>query len=241
MRSTTVAVAVVGLLALVCPVASSGQTADEIITKNLQAKGGAEKWRTISSVKMTGKLSAQGRDVPMVVYTKRPNLMRQDITTPVGTAVQAFDGVTPWMIPPGADMAREVTGPQAEAARSGADFDGPLLDYAIKGHKVELVGKEKVGAGEAYHLKLTKKDGSVEHYFMDADSGLEIRRTAETNAGGMKQALESELSNYKAVDGMMVPHTIKQSVNGAPVMEMTLEKIEFNTPMDNALFRMPKK
>jgi outer membrane lipoprotein-sorting protein len=240
MRSTTLAVALAGLLAVVCPVAQA-QTADEIIAKNLQAKGGAEKWRAISSVKMTGKLTAQGRDVPMTVYSKRPNLMRQDITTSVGTAVQAFDGVTPWMIPPGAEMAREVTGPQAEAARAGSDFDGPLLDYAIKGHKVELVGKEKVGTADAYHLKLTKKDGSVEHYFMDAESGLEIRRSAETTTAGMKQALESELSNYKSVDGMMVPHTIKQSVNGAPVMEMTLEKVEFNTPMDNALFRMPKK
>jgi outer membrane lipoprotein-sorting protein len=241
MRSSIFAAAAVGFLVLVCPVSSQAQTADEIIAKNLQAKGGAEKWRAISSVKMTGKLSSQGRDVAMTVYTKRPNLMRQDVTTPVGTAVQAFDGVTPWMIPPGADAAREVTGPQAEAARSGADFDGPLLDYAIKGHKVELVGKEKVGTAETYHLKLTKKDGNVEHYFMDAESGLEVRRTAETDAGGKKQSLESELSNYKSVDGLMVPHTIKQSVNGAPLMEMTLDKVEFNTPMDNALFRMPKK
>jgi outer membrane lipoprotein-sorting protein len=238
MRSMTIPAVVFAALALAT--SSVAQTADEIVAKNLKAKGGAEKWKSISSVKMTGKLSAQGRELPMTVYTKRPNLMRQDITTPAGTAVQAFDGVTPWVIPPGADAAREITGPPGDAARAGAEFDGPLMDYAAKGHKVELVGTEKVGTAEVYHLKLTRKDGNVEHYYMDANSGLEVKRTAEMDAGGMKQTLESEMLDYKAVDGMMIPHTLKQSVNGSPVMQMTIDKIELNAPIDDALFRMPK-
>jgi outer membrane lipoprotein-sorting protein len=239
MRSTLYSIALIGALAV--PPPSFAQTAEEIVAKNLAAKGGAEKWRSVSSVKMTGKLTAQGRDVAMTVYTKRPNLMRQDIVTPKGTVVQGFDGTTPWMLAPGADIPREITGPQAEAARSGADFDGPLIDYASKGHKVELLGTEKVGEKDAYHLKLTRKDGGVERYYIDAQTGLEIKRIAEMGSGGGKQALESELSNYKAVDGMMIPHTIKQSVNGMPVMEMTLEKVELNAPMSDDLFRMSKK
>jgi outer membrane lipoprotein-sorting protein len=239
MRSLLVPAVVVSLLALAAPAAA--QTADEIIAKHLQAKGGVEKWKSISSVKMTGKLTAQGKDLPTTVYTKRPNLLRQDITTPGGPVVQAFDGTTPWMIAPGSEAAREITGPQADAARSGADFDGPLMDYAAKGHKAELVGKEKVGTADVYHIRLTKKDGGVEDFFMDVNTGLEVKRAMEMNAGGVKQRLESELSNYKTVDGMMIPHTLTQSVNGAPVMQMTIEKIEFNPPMDDALFRMPKK
>jgi outer membrane lipoprotein-sorting protein len=239
MRSLSLPAFCVAALSLVTPV--FGQTADEIVAKNLQAKGGAEKWKSIASVKMTGKLSAQGRDLPMTVYTKRPNLMRQDITTPAGNAVQAFDGVTPWVIPPGAETPREITGPQADAARTGAEFDGPLVDYAAKGHTVELVGKEKVGETETYHLKLTRKNGNVEHYYMDAGSGLEVKRMTEVEEGGTKRTLESELSDYKTVDGMMIPHTLKQSVNGSPVMQMTIDKIELNAPIDDALFRMPKK
>lgn len=224
--------------ALASPVAA--QTADDIVARHLKAKGGADKWKGISSVRITGKMSAQGRELPMTVSTKRPNMMRQDITTPAGTVVQAFDGVTPWLIPPGADVAQEVGGPQAAAMRGASDFDGPLIDYAAKGHTIELVGKEKVGTAETYHLKLTKKDGTLEHYYMHADSGLEVRRTAERDMGGMKQTLETELSDYKSVDGMMVPHVMKQSVNGSPVMQMTFEKVEFNAPLDDALFRMPK-
>jgi outer membrane lipoprotein-sorting protein len=226
--------------ALLLPIPTSAQTVDEIVARNLQAKGGAEKWKSIVAVKMTGTLTAQGREVPVTVYTKRPNLLRQDITTPAGTAVNAFDGVTPWTIAPGADLPRPITGPQADAARSNTDFDGPLLDYAAKGHKVELVGTEKLGPSEVYHLKLTRKDGGVEHYYIDTATNLEIRRTIEMEAPTGKQTLESEMLDYKSVDGMMIPHTMRQSVAGMPVMEMRIQKIEFNPPIDDALFRMPK-
>lgn len=239
MRSKLLAVVFMAALMLAGP--SYAQTVDEIVARHIQAKGGAEKLKSVSSVRMTGKLTSQGRDVPMTVMTKRPNLLRQEITTPGGLAVNAFDGETAWALAPGAAIPREITGPQADAARSNTEFDGPLLDYKAKGHTLELVGKEKVGSGEAYHLKLTRKSGDVEHYYLDADTGLELKRTVEVEAGGKKQTLESELSNYKAVEGLMVPHTITQSVGGTTVMQMTMEKVEFNAPIDDALFRMPKK
>ena len=240
MRSKSIAV-LMAAASLAIPTFAYAQTVDEIVAKNLQAKGGAEKLKSISSVKMTGKLTSQGRDVPMVVLTKRPNLLRQEITTPGGLAVNAFDGQTAWTLAPGADVPREITGPQADAARSNTEFDGPLMDYAAKGHTVELVGKEMLGSADVYHLKLTRKGSAdAEHYFLDATTGLELKRTVQVEGGGMKQTLESELSDYKSVEGLMVPHTIKQSVGGMPVMQMTMEKVEFNLPIDDALFRMPK-
>lgn len=235
---TLAALLVAGLSA---PVPTFAQTADEIVANNLKAKGGVEKLKSISSVKMTGKMSAQGREVSMTVYSKRPNLLRQDIKLPLGSVVQAFDGTTAWVIPPGEDAAREVTGPQAEGARKNADFDSPLLDYAAKGHKVELVGKDKVGGMEVYHLRLLKKDGAVEHYYINTSTYLEVKRSAEVDAGGGTQLLESELADYKTVDGMMVPHTIKQSMGGMPVSQMTIESIVFNGPMDDGLFKMLTK
>jgi outer membrane lipoprotein-sorting protein len=238
MRSKIFAALLVGLL----PSASiSAQTADEIVANNLRAKGGVEKLKSITSVKMTGTMSAQGREVPMTVYSKRPNLLRQEIKLPVGSVVQAFDGTTPWVIPPGEDTPRELTGPQAEGARKNSEFDSPLLDYAAKGHKIELVGREKVGDAEVYHLRLTKKDGGVEHYYIDTTTNLEVKRTAEVDAGGRTQLLESELSNYKPIEGMMIPHTIKQSMGGVPVSQMTIDSIVFNGPMEDALFKLPPK
>lgn len=235
----TLAAALFAVPTLAIP--SHGQTVDEIVAKNLKAKGGAEKWKSVSSVRMSGTFSAQGMTMPMTVYAKRPNMSRQEITLKERKLVQAFDGTTPWIINPGSDVAQEITGPPGDLARNSADFDGPLMDYSAKGHTLELVGKEKLGAAEVYHLKLTKKGGSVEHYYLDADSGMEMKRTAEMDAGGMKQSIETALSNYKSIDGIMIPHSIKQSLNGTEMAQMTIDKVEFNAPLDDALFRMPKK
>jgi outer membrane lipoprotein-sorting protein len=229
------------MVALALATVSGAQTVDEIVAKNLKAKGGAEKWKSISSVKMTGTFSAQGMEGPMSLYAKRPNLSRQEITMNGRKLVQAFDGTTPWMILPDSEAAREMPEGQGESVRTNADFDGPLMDYAAKGHKIELVGKEKVGGTEVYHLKLTKKGGSVEHYYLDTESGIEVKRTVDVDTGGMKQTVETELSNFKSVEGIMIPHTMKQSVNGTPVAQMNVEKIEFNAPIEDALFRMPAK
>ena len=240
MRLHRLPAVLLAIAALTSSAPAFAQTADEIVAKNMQAKGGAEKWKSIASVKMSGTVSGQGGQAALTAYTKRPNLSRQDILTPKGKLVRAFDGVTPWVLPPGADIGREVSGPEAEAVRSNSDFDGPLVDYAAKGHKLELIGKEKAAGVDVYHLKMTRKDGRIEHYYFDADSGLEVKRSIELDTGGgLTQNLETEMSNFKSVDGIMVPHTLKQSISGKPVAQVNFDKIEINAPMDDALFKMP--
>jgi hypothetical protein len=87
------------------------------------------------------------------------------------------------------------------------------------------------------------KGGQVQQYFLDAESGLELKTSAEVDLGmgGTKQTLDTEMSNYKPEGGIMLPHTVKQFVNGKPTVEMTVTAVEFNAPVDDAMFRMPKK
>jgi outer membrane lipoprotein-sorting protein len=233
------------LLMISIAAAAYGQTVDEIIARNVEAKGGAAKWKSVNSVKMTGRISMQGTELPLTVYAKRPNYNRQEIMLKDKQLVQAFDGSSAWMINPmmGSDVPQELPGPAAELMKNSADFDGALMDYKAKGHTVELVGREKLDGTEAYHLKVTMKGGThVQHYYLDAKSGIELKTAADIDMGtGQKQALETQMSNYQQVNGIMIPHTIKQSVNGKPVVEMTIDKVEFNSAIDDSLFRMPKK
>ena len=221
------------------------QTVDEIVAKNLQAKGGAEKWGSVNSVKMTGKIAAQGQEMPLTVYAKRPNMSRQEISLPDGRMVQAFDGTTAWVINPmmGSDAPQAVPGGFADTIKNAADFDGALINYKSKGHSIEFVGKEKLGDKDVYHLRVTMKGGQVQQYFLDAESGLEMKTSAEVDMGmgGPKQTLDTEMSNYKQVAGVTLPHTIKQFMNGKPIAEVSVTGVEFNAPVDEAMFRMPKK
>ena len=226
------------------PAPAPSLTVDDIIAKNLQAKGGAAKWQAVKSVKMTGKMTAQGTEMPLTVYAMRPNFNRQEITMPAGRAVQAFDGTTAWIINPmlGIETPQPVPGPAADLAKNSADFDGALLNYKAKGSVIELVGNEKLDGKDVYHLKVTMKDGPVQHYLLDATTGIELRTTADVDVGnGQKQTLTTDMTNYKQVEGIMLPHTVTQSIGGRTMLQWTINTVEFNSVPDDSIFRMPKK
>ena len=50
------------------------------------------------------------------------------------------------------------------------DLDGPLVDYAAKGTRIELAGMEKVEGRDTYKLKLTMKNGAALHVWIDAET-----------------------------------------------------------------------
>lgn len=239
-RSMVVACAVMAL-GFHVPEAAA-QTVDEIVAKNYASKGGLDKWKAIQTQRMEGVASAQGFELGMVVYGKRPNLGRQDLTIDVGqgpmTMVNIFDGQTAWMINPmmGSDVPQEMSGPEADTVREQSDFDGSLVDYKAKGHTVELVGPATVGARKAHHLKVTRKDAPVQHYYIDVETGVELK--VATEAAGANPAVETEMSDYRSVDGVLVPHMIKVMQSGQVQAELRISKVEFNIPLDDALFKV---
>lgn len=240
------AAAAVALLYSAVP--SVAQTADELVAKNLAARGGEAKLRAVNTMRIEGKVSMQGMELPMSVNAKRPNMMRQELQIQDKKVLTAFDGQKAWMINPmmGAETPQEILGPQGEMTREQSDFDGPLMDYKSKGTTVELVkgeapdGTEKLVDGtKVYKLKVTRKGGRVQHIYLDAESGIELKTTSQIEQGGQTFTVETELADYRAVEGIMVPHTVRNTVNGQPVMQMSVQKVEFNVPIDDALFKMP--
>ena len=239
-------------LSLLWAVAAHAQTVDDIIAKNLQAKGGAEKWQSVRSVKTTGMIIVQGgRKLPLTIYAKRPNLNRQEITLPNGKVVQAFDGTAAWMLNPmmGIFEPQPVTGPAADMMKNSADFDGALLNYKAKGHTIELVGKEMLAGKPVYHLKVSVKGGPVQDYFLDQETGIELKTSTEVDTSmgpegagpKRKQVLETEMSDYKVIDGIMIPHTVRLFADGKQTMEMAISSVEFNAVMPEGLFSLPAK
>ncbi len=240
------AAAVAVALLYVTPVAA--QTVDELIAKNLQARGGEAKLRAATTMRMSGKVTVQGMELPMTVTAKRPNMMRQEMQIQDKKVVTAFDGTKAWQINPmlGADAPQEVQGPQGEITREQSEFDGPLMDYKTKGTTVELVkgdspdGTEKLADGtKVYKLKLTRKSGRVQYLYLDAESGIEVRTTNQIEQGGQTLTIDTEMADYRPEGGLMVPHSIRNIMNGQPFLQMTVEKVEFNVPIDDTFFKMP--
>ena len=222
------------------PAPASSLTVDEIVSKHLATKGGAEKWKTIQTQKMTGIAISQGFQLALTVYAKRPNQSRQELTIeipgqPMMTIVNLFDGTKAWMINPMTGDPAPQAMPDAETATAKAqsDFDGALVDYKAKGYTVVELEESRVAGRPMHHLKVTRADLPTQHVYIDRQTFVEMRVSTEGPT-----ASETDLSDYKEVDGIMVPHNIKISQSGQLVAELKIAKVEFNTALDDALFRI---
>ena len=221
------------------------QNVDDIIAKNIKARGGLEKLKAVKSVRMTGHMSVgPGTEAPMVIEMKRPDKLRLDITVQGMTLTQAYDGKTGWQINPfaGSKNAEAMSAEELKEAAEQADMDGPLVDWKAKGHKVELVGREKVEGTDVYKLKVTLRNGNVQFMFLDADSYLDIKGEAKRSVRGTEVESEQTIGDYKEVGGLMIPHSFEGGAKGKPEKQkITVEKIELDVPIEDARFAMPAK
>ncbi|HXW08336.1 MAG TPA: hypothetical protein VD833_24100 [Vicinamibacterales bacterium] len=217
------------------------QTADEIVARNLAAKGGVERLKALTTARITASISGKGRDVRLTVWSKRPNLMRREVVDGNQKIINGFDGSALWVEDPRlGGQPQRITGPQAELASQEAEFDNVFVDYRQKGHTVELVGTETLDSRSVHHLKLTRRNGRVQHHYIDAETALEVRVVTSLDQGGMKAEFATDFSDHRDVEGLKVPFTMVQSVNGTPGQRVTLERVEFNVPVDDAMFQVPR-
>jgi outer membrane lipoprotein-sorting protein len=221
------------------PPSLAAQSVDEVVAKNLAAKGGADKLRAIESVRTSGKLKTPRGEFAVTNWTKRPNMMRREVVAEGQTQVVAFDGKILWGINPlMSPRPQQITGPAADRTKQDVDdFDSVLLDYKDKGSKVELLPAE--GAGP--RLRVTKKNGSRIDVHLNPQTFLEDRITMETEQGGKTAVIATELSDYREVDGMKVPFRVRQLFNGMPQGEVAYEQVQFNLPIGDDLFTMSAK
>ncbi|MFL6213403.1 MAG: LolA family protein [Blastocatellia bacterium] len=224
---------------------ASAQTADEIIKKNIEARGGLQKIKAIKSVKATGKLAVAGPglELPITIQQKRPNTFRLDATFQGQSLIQVYDGDTGWQINPfeNINQPEKMAGDDLKDAQEQADLDGPLVDYKEKGHTVELMGKEDLEGTPAYKLKLTLKSGDTRYVYIDAANYLELKVTAKRRSPGGEQEMDIYPGNYKPINGVLFPYSIEQKVGGQTQVTISMDKIEVDVPIDDAIFKMPAK
>ncbi len=226
------------VLALALPILLPAQTAEDLVAKNLQARGGIEKIKAISTLRMTGRLQQGSLTIQFSRIAMAPNLVRDAATIQGMTQIQAYDGTSGWQISPfegrkdpellGEDDLRELT--------EEADFHGPLIDYKKKDNRIEYMGHDTVDGDDAYRLKVTLANGDIIYYFLDPDTYLEIRTEKTQFIRGSVRETFTDLGSYKQVAGVYFPFSIEsgQKRNPGDAVKITFDKIEANTPVDAA-------
>ena len=223
---------------------SQAQTADEIVGKYLKAIGGADKWKKLETQRMTGFVVVQGMNIPYSATTAKPNKTYSAGEFQGQKFIEAFDGTTAWAQNPMAGMAKP-TKKDADETKEAAkeQFEDDLIDYAAKGHTVELDPKtEEMDGTKCYKVTLKRKQGDEKIYFMDAENAIIVAVRSFAQTGPMKgQAVDMFMSDYKEVDGLMIPHTMEQKVGGQTAVTIKMDKVELNPTLDKDLFSFPEE
>ena len=239
MRRFLLALAALAVLAA----SASAQTADEIVAKFIKTVGGMEKIQAVKSLRRTGKYNGGGGFEAVVVEeNRRPNLVRQEFQIQGMTGVAAYDGRTGWKIEPwnGKKDAEPLGEEEMREIVEDSDLDGPLVNYKEKGIKVEYVGKDEFEGSDTYKLKVTRPNGDVFIYYMDADYFVPIKIESKRTIRGEEQESETILGDYKEVNGWYLPFSIETGPKGSQNKEkVTYEKIEANVPIDEGRFSRP--
>ncbi len=256
-------------------------TAAEIVDRNVAARGGLQAWRAVHAISFTGKMGAGGNQratlpistpglksnkqmpaarpvdetqLPFVMDLERGGKMRLELQFNGQTAVQVYDGKNGWKLRPFLNRrtVEPYTPEEAKMASMKTDLDGPLVDYAVKGSKVELVGMEKVDNRDTYKLKVTMKNGNAFHVFVDAQTFLETKMEGQPRRlDGVNHPVEIYFSDYRQVSGIRIPFLLETKVlpvvrtgqsyvpPSIPAEKTTIEKVSVNPNLEESLFSRP--
>jgi outer membrane lipoprotein-sorting protein len=232
---------------LVClfPLPVAAQTADEIVRKALDARGGINKIKAVQSERISGKVSfSRGFEGTVVLELKRPHKLHSEITVEGQKLLRVYDGKSAgWTVNPFEEN-KEVQAMSAEELKGmpdEADLDGPLVDYKAKGTQIELIGKEDLDGKPVYRLKLANKNGDVRSYLINASTFLTAKWEGIRKIGDRELPWECALSDYREIQGLKYPFKIDQGSPGTDFQQaLTIEKIEIDAQIDESRFAKPQ-
>lgn len=221
-------------------------TADEIVARNVEARGGAAALQALTSLKRTGRLVIPGANIELTAseVRVRPDKVRQEVSLQGMTAVQAWDGKEAWQIQPfgGRKDPERMSADEAKVLAVASDMDFPLVDYKAKGARIEYLGMEEVDGTPAHKLRVELKSGDEITYFIDPDTWMIIRDVSKREIRGAENVTETDYGDYEKVLGVWVPMTEASGpvgVDASQKQQTVYEHAEGNVTVDASVFSFP--
>ena len=213
---------------------------DDILNSYYKATG-IEKMKDWKTVKSTGKNVAQGMEFPFTAIIKRPAKVRVEAEVQGTKMIQCFDGQAGWNVIPwtGSTAPQDMNPDEVKNMKEQADLEGPLYNWKEKGHKVELLGKEDMEGSSTYKIKVTKANGDIDIYFIDAESFILLKTSSKVKIQGNETESETFYTGYKDINGVQMAMTISTKIKEQTVYSVVIEKTEINVDIDDNVFVKP--
>jgi len=221
-------------------------TAEEVVAKNVEARGGASALASLKSLRRTGRLVLPGRPlaITLVEVKERPGRIRREVTLQGLTKIQAFDGERGWQVQPfqGRKEPALLSEDEAKPLRMAADLDGPWVDAKAKGHTLEYLGTEDVDGTLAHRLRVRLKQGGDLTVWIDPDTWMVIRDSTRLTVRGAEQETETNYGDYEKAGGVYVPMSEESGPPGSPSLsrpQSIWDKAEANVAVAADAFALP--
>ena len=229
-------------LTLCLPSVVLAENVETIIAKHIKAHGGLEKWNKVETLKITGRFTGFSIEKDYMAYKTRTGEYYADLQLGKHKVIEAFDGKTGWTIDPWLELnyARRINSSEENVFAQKAEFTTPFFNYKEKGHQVEFVGKEKCEGLDVFVLKLTRNNGKIEKWYLDAKTFLEYK--CESRWVDFTSELPSEVyfDDFRTVEGLVIPFFVERTFwQRDRVLEV--KNIEINPDFDRNLIEMPKR
>ena len=221
-------------------------TADEIIDRHVEARGGLASLEALKSLRRTGRLfiPSPNIELALVETRERPDRIRQEVSLQGMTAVQAWDGHEGWQIQPfgGRKDPERMSPDEAKPLAFAADLEFPLVNHQAKGARVAYLGMEEVDGTPAYKLRVTLASGDEATYFVDPDTWMIIREVQKREVRGAETLTETDYGEYEKVQGVWVPMTEASGPVGSDAsqkQQIVFDRAEGNLAIDPSYFAFP--
>jgi len=213
------------------------QTVDEIIAKHVEAIGGKEKLSQVKSLYTEISMEVMGNQAPVVEHLLEGKGYKSETDFNGSKIIQCITDKGGWSVNPmaGATEAQAMPEEQYKVSKDQIYIGGALVNYAEKGNKVELLGKEE----NNYKLKVV--NGTIEStYFIDGNTWYITKTTSKGEMMGQPVEVVVTLSDHKKTDfGIVLPHSRTIDLGGF-AMSAKINKVEFNKEIDPKIFELPK-
>lgn len=219
-------------------------TVDQLVAKNLEAKGGAAALAAIKSVRFEGRMLVnQGQlELKVTEIKERPGKVRTDAVLQGMDLVQAYDGSGGWKIFPfqGRKDPERMSADESKSLVEETEIGGPFENWKNDGKTITYLGTEDVDGTQAHKLKVVRKNGDVSYVYLDPDYFLEIRIVDQRMEQGARVEVETDLGDYEKVNGVYFPFSVESGSKGSSDKQKGIvEKAEANIAVDNSTFTFP--
>lgn len=218
----------------------TGQSLEEVRSKWIEAQGGEKTLAAIKDSTVTGTMEIiqMGLNANFTVYQKEPNKMRIDIEFMGMSITQVFDGEKAWFTNPQTGNIEEMPETQSREFQRQALGNDSLLHPEKYGITYKLKGKEKINDFEYLILEQTFSDGTVVDIYIDPKTYLTVKTKGRTinSLTGLPVEAETHHSDYRQVEGTIVPHQMTTFYDSQEFQRMTLIKVVYNSGLDDSLF-----